>query len=234
MSQSPPVYTYYMPVPGLWPEDTQLKLIDLWAESWRKRGWEPIVLGESHARRHPRFKEFKQKFWELPTEYGHDYEGACLMRYVAVAAMGGGMLTDYDVMNYSVTPERVEKLQAIYDSPQFFLFCNRPPRDVFAGAFFGCPELYEGVSQIFYSWEIDKRDFVQSSTYTGYHCSDLSMLMQIFDGRRTRPDWLQLAPGCVLYPEEGWQTAPMVHYGYAMKTTGHWPKYEGIPKLRPI
>ena len=228
------VYTYYMPVPGLWPEDTQLRLIDIWQRSWKKHGWNPVILDETHARRHPRYAEFKRKFWELPTEYGHDYEGACFMRYVATSALGGGMLTDYDVINYGVTPENIAELEAKFQTPQFYLFCNRPAHDIFCGQVYGCRELFEGMCQMFYSWQPDHRDYVKSATYEGYHCSDLTMFQHLFDGRRLKPAWLQLVPGCALYPEYGWKDTPMTHYGYAMKADGFWPKADFIPKLRPI
>jgi hypothetical protein len=229
------VFTYYTPLGYLNDEHDQRKLIELWAESWRRRGWTPVVLDESHARRHPRYKEFKKKFWELPTEYGHEYEGACFLRYVATAAMGGGMMTDYDVINYSFTPADADRAQAKYQSPQLILFADRPPDKVFCGAIHGCHELFEGLSQLFFEWVPSDIDFVTTSkTYRGYHCSDLSRIQNYFEGRRVKPDWFQLAPGCSLYTDKDWNTKPMTHYGYEMKRTGHWPKYEGIPRLRPI
>lgn len=229
------VFTYYMPVPGLWPEDTQFRLIEIWKKSWAKHGWNPVVLNEDHAKKHSRYADFKKRFWEFPTEYGHDYEGACFMRYVAASAMGGGMMTDYDVINYGLRPEHVGELEKKFQTPQFYLFANREPRDIFCGQVYGCRELFEGICQIFYSWKMDQRDFVSTSkTYRGYHLSDLTMFQQLFDGRREKPAWLRLVPGCALYPEYGWKYTPTTHYGFAMNRDGHWPKCDHIERLRPI
>lgn len=222
------VYTYYMPVPGLWSEDSQRALIDVWARSWKKQGWNPVVLNEEDAKKHPRYAEFKKKYWSLPTEYGHDYEGACFLRYVAVAAAGGGMMTDYDVINYGVPPSEADPTKMIFYSDQS---AGQPES---TGCTLAPQSLYEGLCQLFFEWVPDKRDWNPNSKPPGLHCSDLTFVNQMFAGLRPKPEWAQVRPGCAIFPEVTWKTSPMVHYCYAMHAAGYWPKHEHIEKIRPF
>jgi hypothetical protein len=48
------VYTYYDSDPDS-PKD-QARFIRLWAESWRKHGWKPLLLTERMAEEHPNYK----------------------------------------------------------------------------------------------------------------------------------------------------------------------------------
>ena len=223
------VYTYYMPVPDLWSEESQRALIDVWARSWAKAGWEPIVLNESDAKTHPNFSFYKEKFWALPTEYGHDYEGGCFMRWLATAQAGGGMMVDYDVINYGFPP---------FDQPpeEMSVFADRPPEGIFMGAVVGQQWQFQEMADIFAMWGPDQNDLnspAASETYQDYHCSDLTMLIHMFDDKtRPKPDWLTRRDGCALFPHPSWETSKMVHYAYAMREAGYWPKHEHIEKIR--
>lgn len=223
------VFTYYMPVPGLWSDESQKSLLDVWARSWRKQGWDPIVLTEDHAKTHPSYPTFKDRFWSLPTEYGHDYEGACFMRWLAVAQAGGGMMTDYDVINYGFKP---------YHQPmtRMTIYANSPPKGIFMGCVAGRREYFQDMANIFAAWLPDQYDLnTTSATYSGYHCSDLTMLERMFDSKTyPKPDWFERQPGCALFDYPDWKTEKLVHYGYAMRAAGYWPKCDHIEKIRPF
>jgi hypothetical protein len=222
------VYTYYEPVPGLWTPESQEKLLDIWAASWSLAGWTPIVLRETDARKHPRYDAFRKKFWELPTEYGHDYEGACFLRYAAVSAAGGGMMVDYDVINYGFNTVAPDPAKLIF-------YCDRSEgQQMSTGCVNGPKELYEGICQLFMEWTPDERDWNKSATYDNYHCSDLTFACQMFQGKRPRPDWVQLSTGCAIFPERTWKVSPLVHYPYSMRAAGYWPKHEHIETIRPF
>lgn len=221
----PNVYTYYVPLnqmPDLWSPSSQRLLIDVWRRSWAKQGWNPVVLNETHARRHPRFTEFKKKFWELPTEYGHNYEGPCFMRWAAAAAVGGGLLVDYDVINYSFPPQDP-------DPHQMRILCDTT-HCLFMGAALGTRQRFEDMCQLFFDWTPDQRDWNPNATPPMYHCSDLEFLHQTLEKKtRVCPVWLKKVDGCTLYPKI---SGSMVHYGYAMKLDGRWPKHQWIEKVR--
>ena len=223
------VFCYYSPCPNLYDEDSQRHLIDIWQKSWKKAGWQPVVLSEYDVLTHPKFKHYKKKFWSLPTEYGHDYEAACFMRWAAVAHAGGGMMTDYDVINYGFTPRDA-------DPERMQLFCDVEPNRIYMGAVLGIQEHFQEMADIFADWTPDHHDINWGKTWHGkQHCSDLSMLIRMLvSGTRAKPPWLVKTSGCALYPHPTWTTYPMVHYGYEMKRAGYWPKADWIEKLRPL
>jgi hypothetical protein len=216
------VYTYYMPVLHLWSEESQRRLIEVWRRSWAKQGWNPIVLSEGDAAQHPRYAEFKKKFWELPTEYGHDYEGACFMRWVATANCGGGMMTDYDVINYNFAPREPK--------PDKMVIFSEPDTALFMGAIHAPKALFEQMCQNFLDWQPDQRDWNAHANL--FHCSDLTYLQQVmlFKNRPALP-WLVKEPGCSEYPNMG---GSMVHFGYHLIENGFKPKHAWIEKLRPL
>ena len=64
--------------------------IDVWAQSYRKAGWKVGVLTSADAKRHPLYNELIGKFNAFPTVNPKQYEVACFVRWLAVAAVGGG------------------------------------------------------------------------------------------------------------------------------------------------
>jgi hypothetical protein len=220
-----PVYTYYVDVPGLWPVDTQLSLIKVWERSWRRAGWEPVVLTETDAKQHPRFDFFNEHFATKPTKYGEHYTVACFMRWLALANVGGGMMVDYDVINYGFEPRNT--------SDGFMrIFSNSPPDKIFMGAVQGSAQHYLDMAELFAAWKPDERDWDVAGNQ--YHLDDLRLLERMFEGTKEKPVWLIRVPGCSLFPHDGWKSSPMTHFAYAMRDAGFWPKHEWIEKIRPI
>ena len=62
--------------------------IAAWRTAWEQAGWRTRVLNESHAQQHPHYNILKLKLARLPTVNPKDYELACFLRYVAMAAVG--------------------------------------------------------------------------------------------------------------------------------------------------
>lgn len=181
-----------------------------------------MVLCEADAARHPKFAEYKRKFWELPTEYGHDYEAACFLRWVAMAVWGGGMMVDYDVINYGFAPQLPHK-------DKMFLIADRS-RPLFMGSILAPGVLFQAMSDLFYEWQPDERDWNPNAKL--FHCSDLIYMQQCFEAKnRPCPPWLFWENGCTVYPKIDGQ---LVHYGYDMRRDGHWPKHQYIEKIRPF
>lgn len=234
------VYTYYEAISSTSPEQLTIpeegerRLIHLWAETWRRQGWNPVLLNEETARHHPKYAEYKAKFWSLPTINGHEYEGACFMRYVAVAqAMANdgvdrAMLVDYDVINYGFDPA---KAVAFGEDRMFSLEGDEP----MAGSIIASRQQFEALADIFLEWTPDERDhdWVQAGQS---HCSDWTMFVLMHgEQRRPKPAWLEFVPGvCALFPKPGWSESLLTHYGCAMYDHGHRPKWEHIPRLRPL
>ena len=78
--------------------------LEVWKASWSAAGWKPVVLTEVHAALHPKYEEYKSYFLAMPTLNSPEYETGCYLRHMAMAAVGGGTMTDYDVINVNVPP----------------------------------------------------------------------------------------------------------------------------------
>jgi hypothetical protein len=99
-SPKPKVYTYFSPVPSREGQLEQRKLIELWEKTWQANGWFTHVLTEEDARKHPKFNEWEPIFRAFPTVNPKSYEMAAWNRWIAMAEVGGGFLTDYDTINF--------------------------------------------------------------------------------------------------------------------------------------
>jgi hypothetical protein len=181
------------------------------------------MINEDDAARHPRYEEFKKKFWSFPTIYGHEYVVGCFMRWVAMAVLGGGIMVDYDVMNYGFKPQEFqsEKLTIISDTeiPVTYL-----------GVVQGPAHLFDAMSEVFFAWEPDKRDWKAEAN--ALHCDDNSFVVQFLNSHtRECPPWLAVKDGCTRFPKI---TGQLVHYGYEMRAAGYWPKCDFVEQVRPF
>ena len=97
------MYTYYGK--GLLVKDALQA--DAWRASWKNAGWKPVVLDERHAQIHPRYAALKRTYESLPLGDAPSkrFEAeSSLLRYLALAAVGGGYMTEPDVFNVNVPP----------------------------------------------------------------------------------------------------------------------------------
>ena len=73
--------------------NSHLLMIDEWKKQWYAAGWEPRILSLEDARRHPDFDEI----WTVVQRSGYSaYECMCYVRWLAMASVGGGFMSDYD------------------------------------------------------------------------------------------------------------------------------------------
>jgi hypothetical protein len=91
------VYTYFHPIPAM-DVYREHRLILCWQQSWRRCGWEPVVLTHQVAESHKRFKEYDALVRSWPTVNPPGYDLACYHRWLALSVVGGGISTDYDVI----------------------------------------------------------------------------------------------------------------------------------------
>ena len=99
----PTVYAYYEPVLAF-PVEIELQLISYWDESWRRRGWNTALLNNEIATQHPSYDKFVVAVRALPTRNKKDYMLQCFVRWLAFLQAGGGMISDYDCINYAYYP----------------------------------------------------------------------------------------------------------------------------------
>lgn len=200
------VFTYHEVMPS---HADQTPLLALWAEGWRKRGWEPVVLDNSHARQHPKYNEHYQRFYDYPTVNPKPYEMACYLRWLAFEAVGGGYMTDADVMNYNFHVPQEVGVPTIHDPH-------------------GVPCMVSASAK--HAHEI--ADFLFNSTHVGDyngrpHTSDMIIL-------QTSP--FKRLSTCIEYLIDDWDRADCVHWasGPTRRAQGHLDKAKVIQMVRPV
>ena len=192
-------------------------VIDHWRRSWAKQGWNPVVLGIEDAKRNPMFKEFDARCRKLPTVNTAEYELACYRRWMAVAAAGGGFMSDYDVINYGFKARKPEAELVIYESATH---CNSVVPSVVGGTAYG---FLLGCM----AFSLPDPNLITSSDGGRAHTSDM-VVMQIFDQKQI----YNIAPVVFQYGQDGWDTAPLVHYAHV--TTERTDRVQCIRTARPL
>jgi hypothetical protein len=101
-------------------------LITEWKAAWKAAGWHPMVLTLQDAKKHPQYNDYAPKLNKIPM-LGVDglggtviYNQLCFLRWLAVAAAGGGYLCDYDVFPVSNAPPQL----APPHSGNFTVYCR--------------------------------------------------------------------------------------------------------------
>lgn len=125
------VHTYFEPPPrgvrGTTSSAEAESALALWREQWSVAGYEPLVLTEADARRHPQYEQLRKRYAALPTVNPRHYELSCFVRYVAMAAQpDGGWMVDYDVMPLR-THESITWASALAASGNFTVFQRHVP-----------------------------------------------------------------------------------------------------------
>lgn len=205
------VHTYFAPVESADGRAEQERLLALWASSWREQGWEPVVLTEDDARKHPSYDSLKAKFAQMSTVNPSVYEMACWLRWVAMACRGG-VLTDYDTINLGFTPDDLPKFAE--DKAGFvpFLLADHVPCAVAGSAdsYFHAAACFAAATERF--------------TENGRpHVSDMLLVEKW--GWPSRSD-------CVEYGTPGWESAKLVHFGHYSTNFKRSEVIAGVLKAR--
>lgn len=200
------IYTYHEYVPELPHAES---LLPLWSESWRKNGWEPVVLNRSHAEQHPNYIEFLEKYKSLPTVNASGYELACYLRWLALAVVGGGWMSDSDVMCYGFKPQAPPEKMTIYSRGNGICPCLVS----------GSSEQYTHAAKVFAAWQ------GETNLENGKpHASDQNILGKV----EAFYDNIQI---CSQYGDHGWNFFPLVHYCNGSMADKQ-PREEHIPLLK--
>lgn len=69
-------------------------LLEFWKHTWKAAGWEPRVLTLQDTKQHSLYESFQKELDDLCMD---EFGKLSLLRWLAMAATGGGWLVDYDV-----------------------------------------------------------------------------------------------------------------------------------------
>jgi len=104
------VYTYYDDIDF----DQQDEIIELWKISWKRHGFNPIILNRAHAQQNPYYDEYVDKLNEISEKINRRklslYDLCCFLRWMAYSTMKeeNMIVCDYDVINGGVEPSEYE------------------------------------------------------------------------------------------------------------------------------
>jgi hypothetical protein len=207
------VSTYYSPVSQI-EEQPQRELLELWKKSWSRYGWEPVILGRDDAKESEWYQVILDNVKEFPTSNPRDYELSCFLRWAAMEAIGGGIMTDYDVMNYGF-----ETLGIKPDDKSIFpLHCmeRHVPSVVYGGR-----QAYRVICGLF-------SNYIPSS-----HERQVSD-MTILERSAGMGVWEDVG-GVLQYSEPGWEANALVHYSsHCLRGVSGRSKADKIQSLRPV
>jgi hypothetical protein len=105
--QKPLIYTFFDDLKNVYGDDNRGKrtsefdkeIIKAWEKAWSLMGYTPVVLTMKDARSHPDYKTYSKTLdSSVPLGSNTAYDKACYLRYLAMAAIGGGMLSDFDTV----------------------------------------------------------------------------------------------------------------------------------------
>lgn len=193
----------------------ELKLVLLWQRAWQAMGWQTRVLNEHHARQHRFFLEYEAAISKLPSTNPAPYERACWMRWLALAQVGGGWMSDFDVMPYA-------DIQAPAGFTGLIMLQSCSPSLV------SCPaEIADALCRLFATSKYGSRPQGEGRHD---HWSDMYALLDV--GDELPIERHDIVKG---YGDPGWEFAPAVHYSNSvMAPNGKSPRWQWIPQLRPL
>jgi hypothetical protein len=95
--------------------NVQNQILELWKKTWTRFGYNPIVLTEWDATKHPEYQNIKNILKSLKTEGNRKTQMAKFYRWLAFDYSGAGLMTEYDVMpNSQFTTDDLPKHEAIH------------------------------------------------------------------------------------------------------------------------
>ena len=198
------VFRYHEDLPAI-SRDNSLQAI--WAASWEKHGWSPIIRGRSDiAYEHLdllRQMELSNELQRGPTPTG--YTLACCVRWLAFLNTGG-MIVDGDVLNNGFTPD-VLFANIVGDMP-LFLSANNCPCAVYATPT-GVREMVDTILQ--HAREVDSGEYDPTS-----HPSELNFIAhdQAIFGRYNFFWHYPKSPLVCNYSPDNqeWRNYPLIHF----------------------
>ena len=74
------------------------QLLKIWADSWKSMGYRVRILTMEDVQKHPFFYHIESLLQKVPLGRRPDYDRVCYLRWFAMATVGGGWMSDFDVI----------------------------------------------------------------------------------------------------------------------------------------
>lgn len=214
------LYTYYEKLGS--PEKQQLErsLLNLWFYHHHRLGFNCVVLRKEDAAKHVFYFGFSHKVAEFPSANFPGFNVACFRRWLAMVAVGGGILMDYDCFIYDRT-----LFDSNPDSKELIIFQDEAERGLCPGIVSGSREAFDNQCKRFEAYHPQPDDAFDGTP----DVSDMTIL-------RRQPKSNFVIRNVVKDAfEPGWETAPAVHYKYAIMAANNCiPRSAWIPTLRKV
>ena len=91
----PIMHTYYEPTKTDMTRDGDMDLLENWKKAWYDAGWEPRIVTQAAAEAVPEYENLIDLI--VDPDFVGGYNMACYIRWIAMAGVGGGFMSDYDV-----------------------------------------------------------------------------------------------------------------------------------------
>lgn len=188
------VHTYYEPVKEINNSADkpylQNELIEICRQSWLINGWDLVIISHKDAKKHPLYKQYNSVIKTFPSINPGKYDYHCYIRWLAMAQVGGGLMIDYDVMNYQFLSSGCLETFNLY-SDKITIYQHHVPCVVY-----GTQEQYIDICKEFMS--LDSDNFLDKNQPVK-HTSDMIMLSKPhFDGKINKvlsvTDYPKIAP----------------------------------------
>jgi hypothetical protein len=168
----PNIYTYFDSI-GF--GQGELDILELWKKSWTAYGWNPVILDVNTAKKHPRFSYYENIFLKYPSVNPAGYDMACYYRWIAMVVVGGGFISDIDVMNYGFTYPK--EWDWTFTTHQRFVPC-------FVSA---SKEEYQRMLDVMASIDIPANTII---TFGKNHTSDMIIFYNMFQAKKLPHTWM--------------------------------------------
>jgi hypothetical protein len=195
------VFGYYVDIASLDPAG-QLKLSIVWRERWSAAGFTPIILSDWHAQQHPFYREYSETISKFPSINPPTYSYHCFLRWLALAQVGGGLMSDLDLVPQC-------------DGKDFLAYCDLrvAEHDTEVVCFQGhVPSLMlvPGPVRLKLCHAFMKPHVVTIDRKPGLpHAEDQFTLQRLID---EKVDWIETAELVKNFGDDGWREARFVHF----------------------
>jgi hypothetical protein len=202
------IYTYYELIGGHSFDND--RLLSSWLASWYLRGWEPRILTLTDAQKHGDYEKIMKRVSTLPTINNRQYEEACYRRWLAFDVVGGGVMCDTDVINFTALPSEIPFPETVWIGDASGVPC------LVAASERGAKAIVELISTSNESIQVNGLQ----------HVSDMCMFIASDFHRSSF---------VVEFGHSHFQTAPVVHFSYRSvlsETLGKLKKCEAVHSRR--